>query len=95
MQNRYVGDIGDYLKYALLRALSKDLKLGIAWFLTLDEIHNNDGKHTAYLEYPERWRFLDQILFDELLKIKNEIRSIELIEKKIFFQKVRSFFPIS
>jgi hypothetical protein len=92
MQNRYVGDIGDYLKYALLRALSKDLKLGIGWYLTPDEFHNNDGKHISYLENPNRWRFLDSSLFDKLLKIKNESRSIKLIESKNFFPEGTVFF---
>jgi len=92
MQDRYVGDIGDYLKYALLRAVSKNLKLGIGWFLTPDEIHNNDGKHITYLESPDRWRFLDPVLFDKLLKVKNDTRSIKVIESKNFFPDVTVYF---
>jgi len=30
MQNRYVADIGDYVKLAILRALSPDRNLGVA-----------------------------------------------------------------
>ena len=33
MQNRYVGDIGDYLKLGILRALSPGYRLGVAWWL--------------------------------------------------------------
>jgi hypothetical protein len=33
MQNRYVGDIGDYLKLGILRALSRGHRLGVAWWL--------------------------------------------------------------
>ena len=33
MQNRYVGDIGDYVKYGLLRALADGRQLGVAWYL--------------------------------------------------------------
>lgn len=50
MQNRYVGDIGDYGKYALLRSIvGTGLALGVNWYLTPDENHNSDGKHTSYL----------------------------------------------
>lgn len=34
MQNRYTGDIGDYVKYALLRALIKGHRLDVAWYLS-------------------------------------------------------------
>ena len=33
MQDRYVGDIGDYLKLGILRALSPGYRIGIAWWL--------------------------------------------------------------
>ena len=43
MKNQYVGDIGDYGKYALLKAFSDNgVKLGINWYLTDD-----DGKSTG------------------------------------------------
>lgn len=54
MQNRYTGDIGDFAKYGLLRALGEGNKLGIVWYLYPDESHNEDGKHTAYLTKPEK-----------------------------------------
>ena len=47
MQNRYVSDIGDYLKLGILRASSPGYRLGIAWWLYPDESHNRDGRHTA------------------------------------------------
>lgn len=43
MQNRYVGDIGDYVKLAILRALLPGRRLGVAWWLYPDERHNRDG----------------------------------------------------
>ena len=60
MQNRYVGDIGDFGKYGLLRALfcsegpdsGQRLRLGVVWYLncpTLGELLKNDGKYTSYL----------------------------------------------
>src|SRR3954452_15801693 len=66
MQNRYVGDIGDYLKLGILRALSPGYHLGVAWWLFPDEAHNRDGRHIRYLSRPDRWRHFDPDLFDTL-----------------------------
>ncbi len=53
MQNRYAGDVGDFGKLGLLRIMAQSgLKVGINWYLTEDEDHNNDGKHIAYLTNP-------------------------------------------
>ena len=50
MQNRYVGDIGDFGKLGLLRVLnSNGLSIGVNWYLTDDESHNGDGRHVGYL----------------------------------------------
>lgn len=69
MQNRYVGDIGDYVKYGLLRKLSEGMKLGVAWYLFPDEGHNEDGRHIKYLQEPKKWRLRDPELFDGLNRI--------------------------
>ena len=66
MQNRYVGDIGDYLKLGILRALSPGFHLGIVWWLLPDEGHNRDGRHISYLNRPDQWRHFDPDLFDTL-----------------------------
>ena len=66
MQNRYVGDIGDFGKFGLLRYLSgatdpegpePRLRVGLIWYLHHDERHgtdkskiNSDGRHTSYLD---------------------------------------------
>ena len=65
MQNRYVGDVGDFAKHGLLRFLSgmtdpdegKQLKLGVVWYLHHDEKHppadnvkiSGDGDHIEYI----------------------------------------------
>ena len=53
MQDRYAGDVGDFGKFGLLRTLCElnapQLKLGIVWYLVPEESHNEDGKHTKYL----------------------------------------------
>lgn len=57
MQDRYAGDVGDFMKLTLLNWLCSPvvvgeppLSLGIVWYLTADESHNNDGKHVGYLD---------------------------------------------
>lgn len=69
MQHRYTGDIGDFAKYGLLRALGAGFRLGVAWYLYPDESHNKDGRHVDYLEQPTVWRHLDAELFDALKHI--------------------------
>lgn len=53
MQDRYVGDVGDFAKFGLLRRLTESdrpkLRLGVVWCAFPDESHNGDGRHVAYL----------------------------------------------
>jgi hypothetical protein len=52
MQHRYVGDVGDFGKYALLRVLCQpepSINLAVIWCLFPDESGNNDGRHVSYL----------------------------------------------
>jgi hypothetical protein len=81
MQNRYVGDIGDYVKLAILRALSPRYRLGVAWWLHPDESHNRDGRHIGYVARPDQWRRFDPQLFDILSKIVSSgARSVRAFE---------------
>ena len=49
MKNQYVGDVGDYGKYSLLRAFAEaGVKIGVNWYLT-DDDGSNDGKFKDYL----------------------------------------------
>jgi hypothetical protein len=82
MQNRYVADIGDYVKLSILRKLARECGLGVAWWLSPDEHHNADGGHREYLGRPNEWRHFDQDLFDALLRIEREKqRDVRAIEK--------------
>jgi hypothetical protein len=81
MQDRYAGDVGDYVKLALLRALSPGMKLGVAWYLYPDEGHNEDGKHVAYLNQSSHWRPLDPELFDQLNQVVKNGRSVAALER--------------
>jgi len=79
MQNRYTADIGDFGKYGLLRALCSPVadglnaRLGVVWYLVLDESHNADGKFTQYLNHStkndRRFRQCDPELYDTLADI--------------------------
>ncbi|HUY57501.1 MAG TPA: hypothetical protein VMV12_06705 [Candidatus Micrarchaeaceae archaeon] len=76
MQDRYAGDLGDFLKFGLLRQLcaangnAAPLQLGVVWYRVQDESHNDDGKHIAYLRADSRHavdlRSLDRRLYDQL-----------------------------
>jgi hypothetical protein len=79
MQNRYVGDIGDYLKFAILRKLAVGRSLGILWWLFPDENHNTDGAFREYLDRPRQWEGVDGALFGVLRNLKAQnVRAIEL-----------------
>jgi len=81
MQDRYVADIGDYVKLGLLRALAEGSRLGVAWYLFPNESHNSDGKHITYLRSRELWRSHDDELFDTLSTLVTQrTRSISSLE---------------
>lgn len=66
MRDQYAGDISDFLKYALLRALARDdRKLGVAWYYNMDRDKRPDGKHIDYIQ-EDRWRSADEQLWLEL-----------------------------
>jgi hypothetical protein len=61
MQNRYAADVGDFMKFGLLRHLAAapdaggaGLSVGLNWYLAPDENHNGDGRHIAYLNPANR-----------------------------------------
>lgn len=68
MKNQYFGDIHDYIKYGLLRAIlgSGNLSLLVAWMLTPNDSGKDGGKR-SYLQQPDKWRHYDEPLFDFLL----------------------------
>lgn len=64
MKNQYFGDINDYRKYGLLRAIGTNsrLRLFVAWMLTPDD-GSTDGKFVSYLDQPSKWEHHDPDLF--------------------------------
>jgi hypothetical protein len=76
MRNKFVGDIGDYAKFALLRTLMPGARLGVAWYLLPDE------GYFDYLKQPKQWRALDEGAFDRLKSlVENEQRTVRALEQ--------------
>ena len=78
MQDRFVGDIGDFGKYGLLRALTgiwpeaePHLSLGVMWYRNAEESSKprSPAKDAGYLDKPDRFRDCDPVLFDVLSEI--------------------------
>ena len=82
MQDRYAGDIGDYGKFALLRAMeAQGLTVGVNWYLSKtlpSEIHD-DGKYRI----PSQYEKLDPGLSAALNRIFDlrEDRSVLALEQ--------------
>ena len=81
MKNQYVGDIGDYGKYGLLRFLAeRGIQIGVNWYLTKDD-GSTDGKFTKYLEISSEAVY-DSVVFNELLKhADREDKTVQDIEQ--------------
>jgi len=97
MQNRYAGDIGDFGKFGLLRAIFPDSRLGIIWYLVPDESHNKDGRHIDYLKKTE-FQICDPELFNMLNDlVQSDRRSVEYLQQLkllynvVFFSNILSY----
>lgn len=92
MKNQYFGDINDYRKYGLLRALQShgDGSLLVAWMLTLDD-GGRDGSFRSYLEAPETWSKYDPDLFAGLADLLRSASqpSVSLIERSELLPRTR------
>ena len=98
MRDQFAGDIGDYVKYGLLSTFAPT-KLGVIWYKTDGNQQGNDGRHTDYLQSPQKYRDLDCDLFDKLrcMVYLDKERSIAQVEHRsilpletIFFSKTVS-----
>jgi hypothetical protein len=70
VKDQYVGDVNDYLKYSLLRALARahSGRLQVCWMRTAPD-GRTDGARLGYLAEGEPARALDPLVFDELTRI--------------------------
>ncbi len=96
MQDRYVGDVGDFGKFGLLRVLTKGsngaFQLGVVWCQYPDENHNGDGRHLAYLDRPD-FSNLEPRLHAALAKlVRSGQRSMAAIETSNILPFGTSFF---
>ena len=83
MQDRYTGDLGDFSKLGILRALQKaGMSIGVNWYLTPDENHSGDGRHVKYLNQ-EKFKACDEELWLELKNIvKGNHREVCYLENE-------------
>jgi hypothetical protein len=93
VQDRYAGDVGDFMKLALLewlrascRSGEAPLSLAIVWYLVGDESHNRDGKHVSYLDPSSAagraLRPIDPVVYDALGEmVSSGARSVERLER--------------
>jgi hypothetical protein len=84
MQDQYAGDIGDYVKIALLNAVGVGRKIGVGWYYTPNETQLNDGVHTTYLEkrHEDAWSSYDPTVYKKLRAlVAGEQRTISALER--------------
>lgn len=94
VKNQYVGDVNDYRKYGLLRAL-ESAGVGdwlVAWMLTPDD-GSADGRRTRYLDRPKMWSQFDPELFSSLSHLMNGdlTREVSLVENSGLLPSMRFF----
>jgi hypothetical protein len=88
MRDNYVGDVGDFYKYALLRHLAgltagdqaPPLGLGVVWYRYSDPCNPNDGNHRSYLDGKSRGQYepLDPDLYAAMAAFSNtSLRNLE------------------
>lgn len=94
MKNQYFGDVNDYRKYGLLRALSAagKISIGVCWMLTPSG-GRTDGQKLRYLDRFGDYRGFDPGLFDRLLRFvkvegERDVRRVEdvtILPETIFY----------
>ncbi len=77
MQERYLGDSHDFVKYALLRHIHRTCrwKLGVNWYLAnpaeVDALDNSDGEKRHHLK-GGKWKSLDGELLSQIAPFDNK-----------------------
>lgn len=95
MQDRYTGDIGDYGKLGMLRCLAAaGLRVGVNWYRTPDEDHNEDGRFTQYAHDssyrdcdPRLWASLAQILDTKQRRVKS-LETSDILDAVFFNERL-------
>jgi hypothetical protein len=102
LQDRYVGDIGDFGKYGLLRHIcagadgDRPLNLAVNWYLVPNETKSNDGRHVDYLVPGSTQSVIshcDLALHEQLRAlVESGRRSIQAVQEKGVFPSRTRFF---
>jgi len=101
VQDKYVGDVGDFGKYGLLNEICKksngSVRLGINWFyVTREEKQRGAGRYIGYLndEKKDSKKYADcfRDLYDKLNGIVDGRRSIKEIENGLILPKETIFY---
>ncbi len=83
MKNQYFGNIYDYLKYGLLRQLSRhgQISTAICWMLTKDD-GKQEGHRIHYLNEPDKWGKFDPEVFNFLQQnvLEQGLRKVTVLE---------------
>ncbi len=100
MRDNYVGDVGDFYKYGLLRGLAKGQKLGVVWYLYPDPCKETDGLHLDFLSEKLRPKFepCDPELYAKLQALVAENgRSVHEVERRAILPANTCFYttPLS
>ncbi len=78
VRHNFVNDIGDYAKYALLRAIcaggEETIRLGVIWYLTEHAERNGDGRKRPHLSQ-DGWERLDPDLLAAMRGIEGALPS--------------------
>lgn len=86
MRHNFVNDIGDYAKYALLRALADNgsvpVRLGVIWYLTEHAEHNGDGRKRGHLTQ-DGWEALDPELLTRMRLIEAALPDPEALDVRL------------
>lgn len=96
MQDRFVGDIGDFGKYGLLRAIcgiapraEPKRSLGVVWYVpddaTVEKTSDGHGQDVGYLFDSRRrskLRGCDCVLYDRLKEIVSENRCLAAVDQR-------------
>ena len=91
MKNQYIGDIGDYGKYGLLRFLhASGVSTGVNWYLNPDD-GQSDGSHTEYL-LDERMRAYDPEVYDAMKRIAFQPgKTIQMVEGEAMLRGIQFY----
>ena len=96
MQDRFVGDIGDFGKYGLLRAIcgiapraEPKRSLGVVWYVpddaTVEKTSDGHGQDVGYLfdsRMRSKLRRCDCVLYDRLKEIVSENRCLAAVDQR-------------